>query len=196
MDEVSIRRATAADIPAVRTVIARSLAADPMLEWIFPPDTTNRESRLAIYFSAQVERLVTLGVTHMAMEGDAAVGAALWMPPGTGRPDSLPIGAELTEILCGADRSHTIGADFAAARAGAPDHDGPYLATLGVLPSHRGQGLGRRLLDAGHDCLGPTTWLESVNPANLGVYQRAGYAITHQAPFANGTTTLTLLKRG
>lgn len=191
-----IRVAGPGDVPQVRTVVARALADDPMIRWIVPPEATDRMSRVAVFFSAQVERLVLLGHTDVATVDDRVVGAALWIPPGAGRLDGLPLAAELAGIVSTPERVQAFADQFHAARDGAPVCDGPYLATLGVLDSCRGQGIGRRLLQAGHGHFGQvTTWLESTNPDNLSLYERAGYLPTHRAPFADGSTVMTRLVR-
>lgn len=196
MEHLTIRTAVSADVPQVRSVVARALADDPMIRWLIPTDAPARLSRIAVFFSAQVERLVTLGHTDVAVAGEDVVGAALWVAPDTGQLGGFPQASELASIVADGVRVQAFVEQFQAAWAGQQHCEAPYLATLGVLDTCRGQGVGRRLLDAGHSYFdAPVTWLESTNAQNLPLYERAGYTVTHQAPFADGATRMTQLVR-
>ena len=189
------RPARARDLPAIRTVVAHAVADDPMLTWLLPVGGPQRLSRIAIYFSAQVERLVAHGVCHVAVAGGEIVGAALWAACDLPRATTLPLAPELGAIVLDPERARAMNEQFAAARAEAPHCDGAYLSTLGVLDRHRGQGLGMSLVEAGHRAVAGPTWLETTNPRNHSLYERAGYRKVHEAPFADATTTLARFSR-
>ncbi|MFE5776841.1 GNAT family N-acetyltransferase [Brachybacterium sp. NPDC056505] len=192
---VSIAPATMAEAPAIRTVLAHSLSEDPMLTWMFPQRDALRLSRIAFFFSGQVERLVGHGLVHSAMVEGEIVGAALWIPEGTPRLDSLPRPRDIMGILLGETRNRDLIDEFTAARDGAPSVAGTYLATLGVLEEYRGHEVGTRLVEAGHRAITGPTWVETTSPRNLPFYRRLGYEVVHEAPFAGGTTTMTRLVR-
>src|SRR3954451_15160224 len=90
---VEIRRAEPRDLPAVRTVLARALADDPLMDWIFAA-TENRPAAVAVFLSAAVERYVLAGTTWLAVDDGRAVGAAAWRVPGTD-----PVGADAGDPL-------------------------------------------------------------------------------------------------
>ncbi|MGP9537652.1 GNAT family N-acetyltransferase [Brachybacterium sp. AOP43-C2-M15] len=192
---VRIAPAAMTDVPQVRTVIARSLSDDPMLRWLFPEDCAERLSRIALFFSGQVEQLIRHGAAHHARVDGEIVGAALWIPEGMERASTLPAARDLPPILLGGSRYAAFGHQFAEAREGAPAAEGAYLATLGVLAEHRERGIGRALVRAGHELLGEPTWLETTDPHNVDFYQHLGYETVHRAPFADGTTSMIRLVR-
>ncbi|MCG7310454.1 GNAT family N-acetyltransferase [Brachybacterium sp. ACRRE] len=192
---IEITCATMADVPSIRTVLAGALSDDPMLTWMFPVRDERRLSRIALFFSRQVERLVAHGLAHRATVGGALVGAALWIPEGTPRDDALPDPRDLMHLLLGEQRNQEVIEDFTRARSGAPSGDGAYLATLGVREDHRGAGIGARLVRAGLESLRCPAWVESTEPRNVLFYERLGFQVVHEAPFAGGTTTMTRLVR-
>lgn len=192
---MDISPATMAEAPAIRTALARALSEDPMLAWMFPLRDELRLSRIAIFFSGQVERLVQHGLVHRATVGGAIAGAAMWIPEGTARLDTLPRPRDIMGVLFDEARNRELSGEFTAAREGAPAAVGTYLATLGVLEEHRGRGVGARLVEAGHEAIPGPTWVESTSARNLPFYRRRGYSVVHRAPFASGTTTMTRLVR-
>ncbi|MFC6360436.1 GNAT family N-acetyltransferase [Luteococcus peritonei] len=194
---VTVRRAGLADIPQIRTVLAHGLAEDPMMLWLFgeEEDPRRRLSRIAAYFSVQVERRVTAGLVDVATVDDEVVGAALWGERRLEPSDLLPRPGSLALMLLGEDWGAATSEAMTAARDAAPAPSGPYLAVLAVLPQLQGHRIGQRLVEASHRRFGESTWLESTNPRNHGFYQRLGYRRVHQVQVALDGPLLTCFVR-
>lgn len=200
-------------VPVVRTVLARGLAQDPMMRWLFPGpsrpvgsgsdaepgagtdgEVAWRAGRVALYLGAQVEQLVPQGLCHVVVERGEVVAASVWQTTPRVPLRTLPSPPEVTALLLG-ERAAEVSSAFAGAREGFPPRVLPYLALLAVDPDRHSQGLGRLLLDAGHEALGRVTSLESCNPRNHSFYHRAGYRAVGSTSLAGGVE-LTAMVRG
>ena len=184
-----LRRAAIADWRTVGAITAEAFAVDPVTSWTFAGS-----GAMPTAFG-QLARHVYLprGVSHVA-EGD--LGATLWLTPGASK--SLP--AWPTLII--AARAMVGGGATAIARALAVDAEmirrkpkapHAYLFSIGVRPSARGQGLGRRLLApmlAACDAAGVPAYLENSNPANFPLYQGAGFVTVDEFSPAPGCPPL------
>lgn len=192
------RTVTPADAAAVRTVLARALADDPLMRWLFP-DASDRASSVALWLTPFVDRYAALGRGRVVVGDDGGVvAAALWRwpdddlaaPPAGGLlPD--PLAVQL--VLLGPDRSAVFRTGMAAARDAAPPLHGAYLHLLGVDPAHHRRGLGRTLVDDGArtaraDGLG--VHLATFAQANLAFYQACGLAVLAEARVADDGPTV------
>ncbi|MEL4504841.1 GNAT family N-acetyltransferase [Luteococcus sp. H138] len=191
------RAARPDEMPVIRTVLARALADDPLVQWNFPvvDKAQERLSLVALYFLLAVERFVLQGRSFVAVGDGRVVGAALWMPPGMQRVPSLPRPLDLMTLLLGEDALLANGELFERARDGAPECEGFYLAQLGVLPEHRAAGVGSELMRYCMAELPGPLWAESANPRNVGFYQRLGFAVVHRAPLFDSTLTRLSLRK-
>jgi GNAT superfamily N-acetyltransferase len=167
-----IRTATADDLEGLTVTLTAAFEQDPLWRWAFP-DLADLE----VWWRFLIRS--ALRYPTVRVDGDYAA-VAVWIPPGgselteaeesyaEGVLDDLagPRSGEITELLERFDASHP------------PEPEHWYLSLLGVHPSHRGEGLGMRLLA---ECLeeidaeGRPTYLESSNPANDRRYERLGF---------------------
>ena len=75
-----------------------------------------------------------------------------------------------------------------------------HLNMIGVLPSHQGRGLARRLLDRVHDLSHSTTGsmgvtLTTEDPANVPIYERMGFEVVGHALVAPQLETWAMFRR-
>ncbi len=181
LDGPQVRLAQPADLPAARTVLARALAHDPLMDWIFGL-RADRSAAVAAFLWAGVEGYVLAGTTWLAVDDRRAVGAAAWRVPGTeavgadGGP-ALP-GPSTLGLLLPADRVVLVRDGFAAMHGLLPDEPHALLHFLGVDADRRGFGLGAALVEAGlagvpdHLPAHVNTTLDS----NVAFYEARGFA--------------------
>jgi|GEM_PF-26678 len=178
-----IRTATAADAPAVRTVLALAFSDNPMIRWALPDDGTRTEA-CAAWLGPSVDRYLALGRVHVAERDGRTVGAAAWRLHGVDHAahpvtSSLPTPAGALALLVGAARAAEIlTALGGATAASAPEGPVDYLNYLVVAPGEQGRGIGRELVLAGvqeSDELARATWLCTTDPRNHAFYARLGY---------------------
>lgn len=172
---IEIARAVPADVPTLSGALARAFHDDPVFEWIVP-DADHRRARLPSVFAAFADVYLPHRETYVAGEG---VGAALWAPAGT-EPfpeDRLEaFGERLTAALADdAGRAWELNALLERHHPGRPCF---YLQFIGVVPEHRGRGLGSRMLSTvleRCDDTGVPAYLEATSADNLRLYQRHGF---------------------
>ncbi len=73
-----------------------------------------------------------------------------------------------------------------------------YVQTLGVHPDCQGQGVGKKLLAGAlalADADGLPTYLETTNPVNLPIYQRAGFEVAEEVALPGGFPPLWTMRR-
>lgn len=197
---VSLRPATAADVPTLRTVCALAYRDNPLMRWVLPDDAT-RADACAAWLGPALERYVAHGRVDVAVAGDAVVAVAAWRPAGVdlagaGAP-VLPSPAGVLRALVGATRADEVLTALARSAPLAPTTPGAYLNYLAVHPEHQGRGVGAALLDAGLATLrapgAGTPWLATTDPANLPFYARRGCTAAGTVDLAPGGPTLTVL---
>jgi ribosomal protein S18 acetylase RimI-like enzyme len=159
-----------ADLYRATAVLVLAFIDDPVARWTYP----DPEQYLRL-FPAFVR---AFGGGALVQEtgrfaGDH-VGVALWLPPGV-EPDHAAIQATLP-----AGRDAEIAAVFEKMASYHPSEPHWYLPLIGVDPACRRKGCGAALLedtlrrcDRDH----VAAYLESTNPANIGLYQRHGFEI-------------------
>jgi ribosomal protein S18 acetylase RimI-like enzyme len=183
-----IRRAVAADIPALAGVLARAFQDDPVATWAYRPE--HLRPRALERF--QATRLRQLIVHEEVWTTDDLSCAALWAPPGHSH-SSLRETAELVPAFAhprllwrvplvalgwdGLERAHPR----------RPPHF--YLAVLGTDPSAQGRGLGSAVL-AGVleqcDRDGVAAYLESSKERNVDFYARHGFRVLERIELLRG----------
>lgn len=193
-----MRAATPEDVPAVRTLLARAFADDPLMRWMFPAprfaDAAARAEALAAYLGPHVERYLTALRGGLVVERDGGLSAAaLWRWPDEdlASPGSLPTTAGLLTALVGPEHTATVAAGFAAERAVRPNGPHVYLHYLAVDAAHRGRGDARRLVDEGlrrAAADGLAALVETTNPTNVPFYEHLGFAVSAAVPLGDGPT--------
>ena len=183
-----MRLATAADVDAAAAVLAAAYADDPWVAWIVSSD--RRQERVS---ALQANLLNVVGVPHgelwLAECEGTVVGAALWFL--AERPVPPAAWAALTPGEAGlmGDRHDAAVAAAAAIRHLRPTEPHHSLASLGVLASHRGLGIGSALLaDVLNraDAAGVPAYLETSTKENLTFYERARFALTGHVVLPDG----------
>ncbi|WP_456788818.1 GNAT family N-acetyltransferase [Cellulomonas sp. P5_C5] len=175
-----VRPAVPADLPAVRSVLARALARDPLMDWIFG-DHPHREAAVATFLWAPVETYTLAGTTWLALDDERAVGAAAWSVPGTApvAADGGPAtpGRSMLDLLLPAERVASIRSGFEAMSGQLPDEPHALLHLLGVDADQRGRGTGAALVSAALDTLpaGLPAHVNTTVDANVRFYEARGF---------------------
>jgi ribosomal protein S18 acetylase RimI-like enzyme len=163
-------------------------------------DEAARVAKIARIFGGLTTGCLAYGHADAIVDGhgDAIVGAALTYPPGayplsalgwlrSGVP-TLAIGLghvlRFMRIDAWMRKHHLVEPHF-------------YLAVLGVEPSHKGRGLGGRLLralNARADAAAAPCYLETDAPENVGLYQHHGYDVIAEGEPLPGTTMWLMLR--
>lgn len=180
----TIRPATPADVPALRTVCALAYRDNPLMRWVLPDDAT-RADACAAWLGPSLERYLAAGRVDVALADGDVVGVAAWRLPGgdaTGAADTrtLPSSAGALRALVGEPRAAEVLGALAGAAALAPARAGAYLNYLAVDPGHQGRGRGGELLRRGLAAVagtGGTPWLATTDPRNVPFYERHGFVV-------------------
>ncbi len=182
----TVRRATAADVPALAAMLARAFFDDPVAIWSCHPDVL-RPAVLERFNGARVSHLLGDQEVWTTPDGSSA---ALWAPPQRWKttprqdlelsrcilhPRLLVRAPVIVAGLLGIERRHPR----------TPPHW--YLAVLGTDPVAQGQGLGSAVLapvleQCDRDGVG--AYLESSKERNIAFYARHGFRVTarHRLP--------------
>lgn len=194
--DVVLDHATAADSPAIRTVLAHAYRANPLMAWVLPDEAT-REDACAAWLGPSVDRYLAFGRVHVARQHGAVVGVAAWRLPGpVPVSTSVPSASGVLALLVGRARADEILAALASAAALAPARPAAYLNFLGVEPGLQGRGIGRRLVEHGIAAADDAgTYLATSDPRNLPFYERLGYAAAGTVPLGDDGPLLTVLHR-
>jgi ribosomal protein S18 acetylase RimI-like enzyme len=183
---VTVRPATAKDVPGLADVLARAFDDDPVTRWSYG-EGPRRSVWVKRFFTWQLRRLVGHDVTWTTAD---RAGAAIWALPGRWR-ESLTetlrlvaavgpgLGRRMPRVLRGlseVERRH-------------PEPRHLYLAVLGVEPDHQGTGVGSRLITPGLELCdreGLPAYLESSKERNLAFYGRHGFRVTGEVALPDG----------
>jgi ribosomal protein S18 acetylase RimI-like enzyme len=181
-----VRRATAADVPALGRVLARAFLDDPVAMWSCPKE--RRRLRLnERFFSFRLRQL--LGQDQVYTTHDSS-GAALWALPDRWRmtprdalgllPMVPALGRRVPRVIRGLVR-------LEEAHPKSPPHF--HLAVLGTEPARQGEGIGSALLqpvlelcDRDH----VPAYLESSKEDNIAFYSRHGFRVTGELRMPQG----------
>jgi ribosomal protein S18 acetylase RimI-like enzyme len=167
-----IRIATDTDLDQVTQTLWLAFNEDPLWSWAFP-----EHSQLGPWW----QFLISSALRHESVWvlGEVAA-AAVWIPPG--QSELSPEEDAQVEGLLGrlvGERASEVMALLTRFDASHPrDEPHYYLSLLGTHPSHRGQGLGMRLLAENLkriDSRGMAAYLESSNPSNVSRYEDLGF---------------------
>jgi ribosomal protein S18 acetylase RimI-like enzyme len=174
---IEISQAGPERVQRVVEVLARSFADDPIIRWPFPTDGSYEE-RCRELFRILDEPFAETGWLWEA--GDAA-GVALWIPP-DGEARFLEIEQETRDAIEATTEDG--GVRYRAFWDWIEDHLPTelhwFLDHLAVAPEHRGEGLGRALVELGVGFArrdGVPAFLETARPGNVGYYERLGFRV-------------------
>jgi GNAT superfamily N-acetyltransferase len=177
VDRPTLEAAAAAPEEAEQAVatITLAFAADPVARWSLA-DPAGFLKHFPAIVRAFGGRAFEHGTAHQA---GGFAGAALWLPPGV-EPDEEALAAIFEEAV-GPELKGEVYAVLEQMEKNHPTEPCWYLPMIGVDPTRQGQGLGSALLRhalARCDSDGLPAYLESSNPANVGLYERHGFATT------------------
>ncbi len=170
----------------IGSVLAAAFADDPVMHWMFPKVET-RQGFVTAFMTMACRRSIEVGHAYELAEGS---GAALWGPPGVHFYNEAA-GIELYGILSTAngDRTDFVLEGLSGLSEQHPEAPHFYLSNIGVDPASRGNGYGAVLLNrilATCDTEGIVAYLESSNPRNVSLYERAGFEVTAEIELPEG----------
>jgi ribosomal protein S18 acetylase RimI-like enzyme len=195
--EVSVRKATRTDVPALTGVLARAFDDDPMANWFIAQDE-RRQERIAQMQRVSLERIaLPQGEVYTT---DGLHGASLWAPPGKwkmGLFQQLLLVPPMSRAT-GVRRIPKVLGGINAIEKKHPAKPHYYLFVLGTEPEHQGRGVGTQLMRPvleRCDREGVPAYLESSKEKNLPLYERNGFRVTEVFQVPNGGPPLWLMWR-
>ena len=184
-----------ADRPAVVATLAAAFQDDPVMAFIFP-DPADRRRRLPRLMAILHDGDGAHGARFMTEGGEAAT---LWRAPGQGHLGWLE------KLRHGLPWLHAAGlalpralAVSAASDAAHPATPHWYLHIVGCRPDAQGRGFGTAAITPGlarADAERVAAYLETANERNLPLYERLGFAVTHEWCVPKGPHHWSLLRR-
>ncbi|MDG4822001.1 GNAT family N-acetyltransferase [Asanoa sp. WMMD1127] len=170
---IHVERATAADRQQVVETVVAAFDQDPAFRFFFR-DPVTRDAEAAEFAGHLFDQRVAPGTTWV-IEGGRSL--AMWdAPRGWSSSEGEPKLAVSDEALARLDDYHRAVQGFFPRRQ-------PfwYLGVLATHPSHAGRRLGREVMKPGlaaAAAAGLPAYLETTNPHNVGVYERAGWRVS------------------
>ena len=182
---ISLRDALPADVPAAAGTLATAFEDYPWTRWSIPED--HHAERLEELQSIYLGHALSSGIVLVSANLDGV--AALLRPHSPAPADAAQ--GRIAELL--GDRLEA----FLAAELPPGPPEAWELATLGVHPSARGQGLGSALLAEGLrrvDAAGGSCTLETSDPRNVELYSRHGFSVTATTQIPDGPIVHSMLR--
>lgn len=195
--QLPVRRASAADIDSVTSIVTLAFAHDPLWAHAMARPDDGGTAHHAMFWRVFVEGALRYPWTWLTSGGEAA---SIWIPPGGTEmtPAQEQRLADLATDWLGlaAGGYLELLSRFDAAHPRAEPHY--YLSLLGTHPDHRGEGIGMRLLahdleqvDAEH----LPAYLESSNPGNNHRYASVGFEPHGEFCYPGGSPVVTTMWR-
>lgn len=189
MMTLRVRRATTGDVPGMAATLATAFDGDPWIAWIV--DAERHRERIC---ALQVSLLASVGVPHgeawVAEHQDGTLaGAALWLLADRPVPAAAWAQVAAVEAELMGDRHESAMVAAALTRRLRPGAAHHLLASLGVVPPDRGQGVGAALVAPvleRSDRDGVDAYLETSTERNLRFYSRMGFTVTDQVRLPEG----------
>jgi GNAT superfamily N-acetyltransferase len=184
---VTVRKASANDVPRLAAALARAFYDDPVFQWIVP-DESERLERSERGFAFYLKKVYLPQDECYTTEDQA--GGALWLPPGKWHLGPLAqlrllpgmigaLGRRLPQVLRA----------VATVESKHPRSEHYYLGFVGVEPAMQGKGRGTALMRPileRCDREGLPAYLEATTPRNLACYERQGFRVTEEFTFPRG----------
>jgi ribosomal protein S18 acetylase RimI-like enzyme len=183
---LSVRKATAQDIPAMADMLARAFYDDPIVDWVFQ-DTDTRHKYARRFFAGRARVLMPQSEIYTV---DGTTSVAMWARPDEWRDPPLQAFKELAVLLPGVGRRAARvmrGLVQVESRHPKPPHW--YLAVLGTHPDRQGEGLATKLLHGvldGCDRDEVPAYLETGTERNVAFYNRHGFKVTEELRLPKG----------
>jgi ribosomal protein S18 acetylase RimI-like enzyme len=178
-----VRRAEAADLPAIADTLAAAFADYAWTRYVLPADGYPERLRaVQLYFAERAG--LPYGEVWTAA-GNAAV--SVWTRPDTEVPPEVFGAPELVALY--GDRAEAAAAVEEVLLPHRPATPCWFLATVGVRPGHQGRGLGRAVIEPGlraADAAGSPVFLETADEANVRIYRRLGFEVTADVELPGG----------
>lgn len=176
-----IRLAVAADHDRLVDTVVAAFDQDPAFRAFFGNGPDFEELARAFAADLLARRIQTSSV-WMTVDGDAV---AMWDPP-AGSVDTPP-----SQLQLPADAAARLADYDQQVHAAVPSAPHWYLGILASHPSRRGEGLARRVAEAGlmaASDAGVAAILETTNPGNVALYERAGWTVIAELSDVIGLT--------
>jgi ribosomal protein S18 acetylase RimI-like enzyme len=186
-----VETATAADTAAVFDILTLAFSDDPMTCWTWPDAMLLRAT-----FPSFAEAFGGAAFEHGSAHLVRGVGAALWLPPGV-HPDDAGLGRIFGTTMPKASMADGWRVSEQMARHH-PSEPHWYLPLIGVVPAHRGRGVGGALMShalAACDRDGVPAYLESTNPRNITLYERHGFERLASIQSGSSPTIVPMLRK-
>lgn len=177
-------------------MLARAFQDDPMWSFV-EPDAARRLRKTAWILEHWARLLAPLGASWLAVdESGAAVGAAMWLPPGEFEKVStvrmlragyvwMPFALGFRWML----RSWRIFDEMVGRQLLVMREPCWVLDVLGVEPARQGEGIGRRLLEKGlarADTEAKPGFLVTHKLSNVKFYEHFGFRVVDEYQMSNG----------
>ncbi|HEX5940226.1 MAG TPA: GNAT family N-acetyltransferase [Dehalococcoidia bacterium] len=197
---VVARRATPADIPRLKGVLARAFDDDPFLNWFIRQDEKRNQ---------RFERAMEVALTKMSNDlnetwtSEHLEGGALWRRPNEYKMSaiqSLAITPSFASVTGWSGLMRFINAmnEFEKKHEHYAPEEHYYLFVLGVEPDLQGKGIGGQLmkpvLDRA-DAEKRPCYLESSNPRNVPFYERHGFRVMEELIAHPTAPTVSCMRR-
>lgn len=187
-----VRRARADECAIASAVLTDAFVNEDGLNyWLKQGREKNRARRR--FFDAGVRDAISpKRQLWLATDGQEALGAAIWLPPGVTAFDftalqQILIAPLLLSIagIAGMKRAFEVGDRLASLHPHVPH---AHLVFLGVAQAAQGRGVGSAILKrtlADVDAQGLPAYLETTTARNVALYERHGFAVTHEFDLPN-----------
>jgi GNAT superfamily N-acetyltransferase len=182
----SIRKASAADVPAITRALARAFHDDPVVKWVFQDERIG--PRYAERFFRGRAKLLLPQEEIYTVDGAAA--AAMWARPDEWRDPPLTAIRELAGLVPGIRwRAPRALRGLIAIESRHPKPPHWYLAVLGTDPDRQGEGIGTALMQPvleECDLHEIPAYLETGTERNVAFYIRHGFEVTDEVQLPKG----------
>lgn len=170
---MTVRTATADDLPEVAALLAAAFHDDPLSRWLFPGAARRWEVQPAFLGTFATLAVASGGMVSLRHDGAAAT---VWLPGGAAEDDLSHFGMLTAEE---AERFVRLSELMADNR---PDHgEHMHLQLIAVHPDHQRRGVGGELLAHDLACVdarGTPAYLEASSWLSTALYRRHGFVFT------------------